>query len=76
MSYFKRTFLLTDEEKKKISEICGTVIVGTLEGRGTWQMAEEYNLQPYQLEHNIDEMLYVLRKQVGMWRYIKMLFVK
>ena len=47
-----------------------------LEGRSIKYMSDKLNLQPWQVEHNIDEMMYDLRKQVGKWRFFKMLFIK
>ena len=76
MTYFKHTFLLTDEEKYVISEMTGKIMLWILEGRSIRYMSEKLKLHPQQVEHNIDETLYILRKQVGKWRYIKMLFVK
>lgn len=76
MTYFKRTFLLTDEEKRKVSEMTGNIMLWILEGQSIGYMSEKLKLHPQQVEYNIDETLYTLRKRVGRWRYIKMLFVK
>ena len=73
---FKRTFLLTEKEKHKVSEMSGTIMLWILEGRSIKYMSDKLNLQPWQVEHNIDEMMYDLRKQVGKWRFFKMLFIK
>lgn len=73
---FKRTFLLTEEEKHKVSEMSGNIMLWISEGRSIGYMSDKLNLQPWQVEHNIDEMMYDLRKQVGRWRFFKMLFIK
>ena len=76
MTYFKRTFALTDEEKLKVSEMSGKIMLYILEGRSIGYMSEKLNLPPWQIEANIDEMLYTLRKQVGKRRFLKTLFNK
>jgi len=74
---FVRTIDLTDEDMKKVSKLSGRIMAWCIEGRSTAYMAEHFvDLQPWQIEHNIDEMLYELRKHVGLWRYIKILFRK
>ena len=73
---FKRTFGLTEEEKRKVSEMCGDIMLWMLEGRSIGYMSEKLNLPPWQVEANIDEMLYTLRKQVGKRRFLKTLFIK
>lgn len=73
---FKRTFLLTDEDKHKISETGGKIMLWILEGRGIGYMSEKLNLSPRQIESNIDETLYTYMKHVGKWRYLKTLFRK
>lgn len=47
-----------------------------LNGESIGYMADKLKLHPSQVEYNIDEMLYVLRRQVGKRRYLKMLFQK
>ena len=73
---FKRTFGLTEEEKHKVSDMCGDIMLWMLEGRSIGYMSETLNLPPWQVEANIDEMLYTLRKQVGKRRFLKILFIK
>lgn len=73
---FIRTFMLTEEDKRKVSEMSGKIMLWILEGRSTWYMAEKLNLNPYEVEANIDETLYTYMKKVGRWRYIKTLFRK
>ena len=75
-TYFKRTFELTDEEKRKVSEMTGKMMLWMLEGRSTGYMSKNLNLQPRQVEENFEETLFVLLKQVGWKRYLKVLFHK
>lgn len=73
---FKRTLGLTEEEKHKVSEMTGNIMLWILEGRSIGYMSEKLNLQPWQVNCNIDEMLYTLRKKVGRRRFFKILFIK
>lgn len=76
MSYFKRTFLLSDKEKIQISEMCGKIILYALEGRSIGYISKMLNLSPCEIKTNINEMLYVLMKQVGKREYLKTMFMK
>ena len=76
MSYFKQTFMLNNEEKKQVSEMSGKIIMWILEGRSIGYMSEMLHLSPNEIECNIDEMMFILRKQVGKRRFFKTLFVK
>lgn len=76
MAYFRTTDLLTGREKQKISEMSGTIMFGILEGRSDTYIADTLGLSTQELNHNIDEVLYTLKNRVGIWRYIKMLFIK
>ena len=76
MSYFKRTFLLSDKEKIQVSEMSGKIILYALEGRSIGYMSKMLNLRPYEIKTNINEMLYVLLKQVGKREYLKTMFMK
>ena len=73
---FIRTFELTEEGKRKVSDMCGDMMLWMLEGRSIGYMSEKLNLPPWQVEANIDEMLYILQKQVGKRRFLKTLFIK
>ena len=64
------------EYRHEISEISGKLMLWILEGRSTVYMAEQLHLDLWQVEHNIDEMLYILRKQVGRKRFLRTLFWK
>lgn len=76
MSYFKRTFLLSNEEKIQVSEMCGKIILYALEGRSIEYISKMLNLRPCEIKTNINEMLYVLMKQVGKREYLKTMFMK
>lgn len=76
MSYFKRTFLLSNEEKIQVSEMCGKIILYALEGRSIGYMSKKLNLKPCEIKNNINEILYVLLKQVGKREYLKTMFMK
>ena len=76
MAYFKKTFLLTDEEKRKVADMSGKIMLWILEGRSIDYMSDNLKLKPSQINYNIIENLYVLRKQVGRWQYLKVLFMK
>ena len=71
---FVQRCLLTEEQKREVGEMQGKVLYWILQGRSTVYMAEQLKLKPIEVEENLDEMLYILRKQVGVWRYIKILF--
>ena len=73
---FKHTFLLTDEEKEQVSEMTGKIMLQMLEGRSIAYMSEKLNLQPWQIVYNIEETLYILKRQVGIRRYLKILFTR
>ena len=70
---FKETFLLTDEEKHKVSEMSGKIMLWILEGRDIGYMSRNLRIPPWQVKRNIDEMLYTLRKEVGIKHYLKLL---
>ena len=59
MSYFKQTFMLNNEERKKISEMSGKILMWILEGRSIGYMSEMLHLSPKEIEHNIDEMMFL-----------------
>lgn len=73
---FVPTFMLTDEDKRVISDNTGKLMLGIFENRTTDYMAEQMNISPEELEWNIDETLYTFRKRVGLWRYLKILFIR
>lgn len=75
----KRTLEVCDmneKEKQKFTEMSGKMMLWMCEKRSIRYMSDKLNLHPDQIEHNIDEMLYTLYKQVGIKRFIKTLFIK
>lgn len=75
-TYFKPTRLLTDEEKKQVSEMSGKLVTWISEGRPTDYMAKQLHLNPLQVEQNINEMMYTLKKRVGFKRFLGILLWK
>ena len=73
---FVKTFMLTEEQKRKVGEMHGKILFWILEGRSIVYMAKQLKLSPREIEENIDQTLYTLRKQVGIKRYIQILFWK
>lgn len=71
---FKRTNELTDEERSKVSKMCGNIMLWIMEGRSLDYMAKELKIERGQVHHNINEILYILRNQVGRKRYFRILF--
>ena len=72
----KQVFNMTEEEKQRFIEVTGKTILYLVERRSLFDMAKRLNLEPRQVNHNVDEMLYELRKSLGWKRYIKALFIK
>ena len=72
----KHVFSMTEEEKQRFIDMNGKIILYLAERRSLFDMAKKLNLEPLQVDHNIDELLYELRKSLGWKRYIKALFIK
>ena len=72
----KQVFSMTEEEKQRFIEVNGQTILYLIERRSLFDMAKKFDLEPWQVDHNIDELLYELRKNLGWKRYIKELFIK
>lgn len=64
------------EHREEISKLSGKLMLWIIEGRNTAYMAEQLNLSVGQVETDIDEMIYTLRKRVGNKRFIKNLLLK
>ena len=73
---FKKVFKMTEEEKEKFVKMSGSILLWIEEGRSIKYICDKLNLSHSQVEFNIDETLYVLKKQVGIIRYLKILFMK
>ena len=72
----KHVISMTEEEKQRFIDVNGKIILYLAERRSLFDMAKRLNLESWQVNHNIDEMLYDLRKSIGWKRYIKALFIK
>lgn len=66
---------MTEEEKKKFVNTIGITVLCLSEGKTSYRIAEELNLHPLAVEHNIDELIYTLRKTLGWKRFIKAMFI-
>lgn len=73
---FIRRAILTKEQKQQVSEMTGKIMLWILEGRSRIYMANQLNLDLWELEQNIDETLYAFKKEIGWKRYLKILFRK
>lgn len=67
---------MTENEKKKFVNTTGVILLCLAEGKCLYQIADELKMDAFYVNHDIDEMLYVLRKSLGWKRYIKALFMK
>ena len=72
----KRVHQMNEEEKKRFVDITGRMVLYIEEQRSLTDMANKLDLYAWQVDHNIDELLYQLRKSLGWKRYIKALFIK
>ena len=70
---FRRTFGMTEEEKQKYIEVMGKTILYLAMNKHEFDIAKELGMQPWQVAHNIDELLYELQRSLGWKRYIKAL---
>lgn len=73
---FKSLKDMTENERQELSTMNGNTILWLEEGCDIQNISEKLELEPCQVEHNIDEILYVIRKRLGLKRYIKTLFRK
>ncbi len=67
---------MTDEDKQRFIYVIGTMCLRIGEGFNSKQIADEIDLHPYQVDENIIELLYTIRKRIGVWRFIKTIFIK
>jgi len=72
----KLIFNMTEEEKQRLSEVCGTSITMIAQMYSDKQIADKVGLNPMQVRDNAYEMLYTLRNYVGRWEFFKLLFWK
>ena len=71
----KRVHQMNEEEKKRFVDMVGRTVLYIEEQRSLYDMANKLNLYSWQVNNNIDELLYLLRKHLGWKRYIKALFI-
>lgn len=76
--FVKRIHIINASEdvKKRFVRTSGTIMLNLMEGKCLYEMEKELKMPAWQIDHNIDEMLYDLKKCVGWKRYIKALFKK
>lgn len=67
---------MTKEEREKSAMALGTMILMLEERHSVTKIGKEINLEPWKVDWNIDELLYILRKYAGKWRFFKILFMK
>ena len=72
----KHPISMTEEEKQMFVEMNGKMILYIAERRSLLDIAKKLGVEAWQVDHNIDEMLYTLRKSLGWKRFIKALFIK
>lgn len=74
----KTRFEIIDNEKNKskYKEMVGKLMLNILEGNHMGKISDDLNLPPWEIEHNIDVMLWTLKCHVGWKRYLKILFMK
>ena len=73
---FIETKLMTDKQRREAGDISGKIITWLLEGRSIKYMADSFGQTPGQVHHNMCEMLYELKRAVGIRTYLKILFHK
>ena len=67
---------MTEIEKQQLSKIIGDTFIMLEENYSIEQIAKELKLEPCQVEYNIDDILYRLRRRLGWRRYIRTMFMK
>ena len=76
MTYFKETHKLTDEERKKVSEMVGQMQLWILEGRSIYDIANRLKLKPWEVVENVFETAYGFMELIGFKNYLKIWFHK
>lgn len=76
MTYFKQTHELTDEERKKVSEMVGQMQLWILEGRSIYDIANRLKLKPWEVVENVFETAYGFMELIGFKNYLKIWFRK
>lgn len=73
---YKTVNEMSEEQKQKFVYTAGRLMLWMAEGQSTAYMAEQLNMPPWCVDKNINEMMYVLRNQVGKRKFFETLFVK
>lgn len=72
----KTVFQMTPEEKQRQIEVIGTTVQMLEEYHSYHKIAERLNLEDWQVYDNIMEILYIIRKRIGIRYFIKSIFIK
>ena len=67
---------MTEEETRKLMKMHATTLMMLEEGHSEWYIAEKLGLQEWQVEWNIDEILRIIRKRIGLLRFIESIFIR
>lgn len=67
---------MTEIEKQQLSKIIGDTFIMLEESYSIEQIAKELKVEPWQVEYNIDDILYRLRRRLGWRRYIRTMFMR
>ena len=72
----KTVFQMNETEKQRQVEVIGTIVQMLEEYHTYHRIGERLNLEDWQVYDNIIEILYIIRKRIGVWRFIKTIFIK
>lgn len=72
----KTTAEMILEEREKLAEIHGTTLVMLEQGYSDRQIADKLGLEDWQVRWNIDEILWIIRKRIGLRRFIESIFIR
>ena len=67
---------MSEETKKKFVNTIGITVLCLSEGKCSYHISKELKLPPWQVDRNIDELIYTLRHTLGWKRFIRALFIK
>ena len=74
--FLRNVIGMTEIEKQQLSKIIGDTFIMLEESYSIEQIAKELKVEPWQVEYNIDDILYRLRRRLGWRRYIRTMFIK
>lgn len=66
----------TEEEKERFVKTSGDILLKLCEGYNIWQIAEQFDMTPEDVQTDIYIMNYILRQQMGKKEYLKQLLIK